>query len=55
MYDSSKDQVGSQKGKEKVSDEALIVRRTYSMRGMEKNVLGDAMKASHKKHAAMKR
>lgn len=51
----ARDQARMDKGKEKVNEESIIAVRSYTTKGTEKKLLGDAVKASKQKHEYKKR
>lgn len=51
----TEDQVGKDKGKEKVSERTIVVARSYTTMGTEKNLLSDGMTASKQKYVYKKR
>lgn len=51
----AKDQVGTTKGKENVTEETLVVARSYTTKGIEKKLLSDAMVDSKAKITQKKR
>lgn len=50
-----RDQVGTNKGKNKVTSENAAVIRSYTTRDSEKKLLGDAIKSSRKTYAYKKK
>lgn len=51
----ARDQARMDKGKEKVNEKSTMAVRSYTTKGTEKKLLGDAVKASKQKHAYKKR
>lgn len=50
----AKDQEEKGKGKEKMTEESVVVMRSYTTRGTEKKLLSDTMVSSREKHAMKK-